>query len=93
MLGSAVGPGIGAGFQFGDIWLLARDGDANAGDWLRFALQNTPFINLWYVRPALDFLFINSLQEAARPGFLQRQERRRRKEMGQTRLWDAQGGF
>ncbi|MCB1991960.1 MAG: hypothetical protein KDG49_10920, partial [Geminicoccaceae bacterium] len=49
-----------------------------------FALGNTPFLNLFYVRPALDFLILNSLRESVSPGFLKRQAKRAREEFGQS---------
>ena len=63
----------------------ARSGEASAGDALNLALRNTPFANLWYLRPALEMAVLNELYETARPGYLRRQERRRRKDMGQER--------
>ena len=63
----------------------ARGGDATAGDALNLAVRNTPFANLWYARPALEMLFLSELRELARPGYLRRQERRRRKDMGQEK--------
>jgi len=78
-----IGPSIGAQADLLELAMKARDGDASAADALSWGLQNTPFINLFYVRPALDFLFLNSMREAASPGYLRRQETRRRQEYGQ----------
>jgi len=75
---TAIGPGIGSTFDLIDLILKARDASISAeeevrlADGLNFALQNTPFINLFYTRPALDYLFINSMREAASPGYLKR---------------------
>ncbi|MGZ2449574.1 hypothetical protein ACVIRO_002328 [Rhizobium ruizarguesonis] len=60
-----------------------------AGDILNLALNNTPFINLAYVRPALDVLFINSLRNWASPGYVNRQQRNRLKDYGQRPLLPA----
>lgn len=60
-----------------------------AGDLLNLTLQNTPFINLAYVRPALDVLFINSLRNWASPGYVNRQQRTRLKDYGQRPLLPA----
>lgn len=60
-----------------------------AGDILNLALNNTPFINLAYVRPALDVLFINSLRNWASPGYVNRQQRNRAKDYGQRQLLPA----
>ena len=55
-----------------------------AGDLLNLALNNTPFINLAYTRPALDILFINSLKNWASPGYTNRQRRNRQRDFNQT---------
>jgi hypothetical protein len=67
----------------------ARDGEAKAADALNIALQNTPFLSLWYARPALDLLILNSLRESLSPGFIQRQQQRRREDFGQERILPA----
>jgi hypothetical protein len=78
------GPSFGALGSVANLATRARDGDAKAGEALNIALQNTPFLNLFYVRPGLDYLFLNSLRESVSPGFLARQEQRRFKDYGQT---------
>jgi hypothetical protein len=85
-LESASGPVLGSAGQLFKIYESARDGDPNGGLMLDFALNNTPFINLFYTRPALDFLFINELREAVRPGYLERQRKRLKQERGQEYL-------
>lgn len=86
---TALGPGIGSVFDFIDLVAKARDAglsadeEVKAADWLNFSLQNTPFLNLFYTRPALDYLFLNSMREAASPGYLKRTEKRRRTDYGQ----------
>ena len=54
------------------------------GDLLRLALNNTPYINLAYTRPALDYLFLNSLRNWVSPGSIHRQVKRRKDDYGQT---------
>jgi hypothetical protein len=91
-LETVAGPGIGTAADFVKLVLKARDaglsGDeqVKAADWLNFATQNTPFANLFYVRPAVDYLFLKSMKEAASPGYTRRVEGRRRKEMGQSNI-------
>jgi hypothetical protein len=71
----------------GDVLRLygrATDGDDVSANAVRFAINNTPFINLFYVRPALDYLLLYQFQEALNPGFLRRYERRVEKENNQT---------
>jgi hypothetical protein len=60
-----------------------------AGDLLNLTLNNTPFINLAYVRPALDVLFINSLRNWASPGYVNRMQRGRFNTYGQRPLLPA----
>lgn len=89
---TAIGPAFGAAFDLGEMLLKARDAglssedEVKLGDYLNFATQNTPFMNLFYVRPALDYLFLNSLRDAASPGFMKRMESRRRETMGQESI-------
>lgn len=94
---SLLGPGVGAASELGGIVVGAiRDSgrltlgqvaeETSAGKVLSFTLANTPFANLFYARPALDWLFLNSLREAASPGYFRREDRRLREQFGQRRL-------
>jgi len=76
-----------------NLYLKARDGDAKAGDAMNLALQNTPFVNLWWTKPALDLLILNSLRETVSPGFLQRQHKRRFDDFGQRPLSATYNAF
>ncbi len=86
---TAMGPAPGAAFDLWDLFAKARDAGLSAdeevklADYLTFATQNTPFINLYYVRPALDFLFLNSLREFATPGYKKRMDSKRESTYGQ----------
>ena len=51
---------------------------------LRIAQNNTPFLNMFYARRALDYLLFHSLQESMNPGYLRRAERSMQKQTGQT---------
>jgi hypothetical protein len=88
-LETALGPTIGAGSGLVDLILKARDASVSSdeqvklADWLNYATQNTPFVNLYYVRPALDFLFLNSLHEVATPGYIRKTESKRQSQYGQ----------
>lgn len=84
-----LGPTIGAGSGLVDLILKARDASVSSdeqvklADWLNYATQNTPYVNLYYVRPALDFLFLNSLHEVATPGYIKKTESKRLSQYGQ----------
>jgi hypothetical protein len=53
---------------------------------LRFVTNNTPFMNLFYTRTAMDYLVLYHLQEMLSPGFLKRTERNLKNDSGQTFL-------
>jgi hypothetical protein len=88
-LETAAGPTAGAVTKAVLLFQAARDGDARAGSALSLALQNTPMLSLWYVRPAADYLILNTLREAASPGTLARRDRKRFEDYGQERWMPA----
>lgn len=53
-------------------------------------ISNTPFANLFYVKPAFDYLILNSFRETLSPGWQRRQMRNRQLEYGQDRLFPMQ---
>ena len=61
------------------------NGTAKAPDGQAFAIfkNNTPFLNLFYARAALDYLILYDVQEAVSPGSLKRMEKRIKEETGQ----------
>lgn len=67
---SMAGPVASTADRVISLFQKARSGDAKAGDAFRFAVDNTPFINLFWSRPLLNYLFLNQLQEAITPGSL-----------------------
>lgn len=75
------------GSTIDSLWNLTadiRDGDFKSakGDAVRLFLDNAPFINLWYLRGALDLGVIYSLQEMVSPGYLDRREADMEKQFG-----------
>jgi hypothetical protein len=77
------GPFIGTAADIYNLAMKAKGGDPDAGKALDVLVNNTPFINMFYTRPAIDFLFLNELRDTARPGYLRRQEQRAKSETGQ----------
>lgn len=53
---------------------------------VNWGLRNAPFINLFYTRLALDYLFLWQVQESVNPGFLRRFEKRIREQNHQN-MW------
>lgn len=84
-LETVAGPALGGAANLISIWQRAKEGEAKAGDALGVLMRETPFINLWWARPALDALILNSAREWASPGTLRRQARQREKDYGQER--------
>ncbi|MCK8788004.1 hypothetical protein M0638_26975 [Roseomonas sp. NAR14] len=82
-LETAAGPAAGEIAGWLNLYGKARSGEASAGEVLSRALASTPFINIWYLRPALNYLVLNELREALSPGYLTRQDQRRRQDYGQ----------
>lgn len=78
---------------FGDLWQAsadARDYAVSGGEDPFSASRafstlyaNTPGANLFWVKPAMDYLWVNSLREMLSPGFLRQQETSRRRDYGQ----------
>jgi hypothetical protein len=81
---SLAGPVLGVGFDSIKLWSKLVRGEADAGDALRLAQNNTPFLNLFYTRIALDYLILYDMQEAVAPGTLQRMTDRAANDYGQT---------
>ncbi len=54
---------------------------------IRMTLNNTPYINLFYTRAAMDWLFLDRIKEAMSPGYKRRMLRNMEKEFGQRPLF------
>lgn len=72
----------------GNIHQAARGEDTHAGaEAIRFVKGNTPLVNLWYTRAALDHAVFHKMQELVNPGYLARMERRAKREFDQEYWW------
>lgn len=85
-LETLAGPTLGTAASAIDLWSKVRSGDDAAASAMRLAQNNTPFLNLFYTRIAMDHLFLYSVQEAMNPGSLRRTEQLIQKENGQQFL-------
>ena len=77
------GPTLGTAGDVLKLWAKFRDGDDTAGDAAQLMLRNTPFMNLFYGKLAVDYLFAYELTEFVNPGYFKRIERRMKKDTDQ----------
>jgi hypothetical protein len=82
-LATVSGPTIGQFDDIAELYTRIRNGDDPSAQALRMAINNTPFVNLFYTRAALDYLILYQLQEMVNPGFLNRMEARIQRENNQ----------
>lgn len=82
LAGTLAGPLVGDIDQLHNLYLQARDGDAKAADAVRFIIDHTPYLNLHIVRPTMNYLILNRLQETLSPGMLNRYQQRVETEQG-----------
>lgn len=85
-IATALGPTVGTAEQILDVIGRMRAGDDPSAAAFRTLVSNTPFLNLFYTRAALDYLILYQIQEALSPGSLRRLEQRVEKENAQTFL-------
>lgn len=90
-LETAAGPTLGNIGDLVQIGLDARDTAMSGGEdtfgtakALSVGIGNVPYANLFYLKPALDYLFLNSLREAASPGYMRKQAATRKREYDQV---------
>jgi len=72
---SLAGPTISTAGRFIDLYHKALEGDKVAARAFNEVLNNTPFMNLFYVRPVLNYMILYQAQEWMSPGYLRRMER------------------
>lgn len=89
LLETLAGPTVGTASDVWELWAGLREGDLKAAQTFNVMMQNTPFMNMFYTRPALDYLILNSFHESLSPGYLRRQERNRKRDYGQERVIPA----
>jgi hypothetical protein len=93
-LETVAGPTIGTASDIVNTLLVTRDyaagkldgGKASspASQWVNILQGNTPFANLFYTKPALDYLIMNNVRDWATPGATERAIKNRKKDYGQT---------
>lgn len=83
---SVAGPTLSTGGRIVDLYHRALAGDDFAARAVNEGLNNTPFVNLFYTRAALNYLIFYRMQEMMNPGYLRRMERETEKDNAQTFL-------
>lgn len=83
---TAAGPALAEIGGFIELMAGLRDGDDVAARAFNTLINDLPFVNLFYTRLALDYLFLFQIQESLNPGYLTRMERRIAKDQGQVFL-------
>lgn len=85
-LAQLFGPTVSDANEAIKIMARAAEGRDPTAAGVRFVQSNTPFINLFYTRLALDYMVFWNLQEAVNPGSLARTEREMQERTGQQYL-------
>lgn len=84
LLETFAGPTLGTAGDIARLWARARDGEDFGPQLFQTVKNNTPFLNLFYLRGALDYLALYHIQEWLNPGYLRRMERRIARENNQS---------
>ena len=90
---SFLGPIAGSAFDTWDVAMAMLDRSLYDKDtkWeqkaLRLVRGNTPFMNVWYAKMALDHAVFNDLNEMLSPGYLRRQRQKSMRSYGQGYWW------
>ena len=89
-----MGPIIGGTFHelydltWGNVQERARGEPTHAAaEAIRFAQSNTPIINAWFLRAAMDHLIFQQAQEYLSPGYLEKVRKRQMHDTGQGNWW------
>jgi len=77
------GPTFGQMDDIAELYSRFIRGEDTAARSVRFAMNNTPGINLFYTRAALDYFLLYNIQELVNPGYLSRLESRIKQHQGQ----------
>jgi hypothetical protein len=72
------GPAFGQLDTLFDMKSRAMAGESIKGPAGKLLIDNTPFINLFYLRPVLDYFVLWNLREMLSPGYLQKMDERYR---------------
>jgi hypothetical protein len=83
-LETVAGPAAGVIGRTVDLYHQAIAGQDVGASAVREALNQTPFLNLFYTKLALDYLIMWNIQDTLNPGYVRRMQRNAEKQYGQT---------
>lgn len=63
------------------------------GNGIKLIYNNTPFLNLFYTKPAIDYFFADRVMNELRPGTMERRAQKKLTERGQESMWVQKEGF
>lgn len=86
-IAALAGPSAGTFEDIYKIYSEARKGEFAANQALKVGVGMVPGNNLFYVRPALDHMFLLQIQEELNPGYLRRMESNMKRTYGQEFLY------
>jgi hypothetical protein len=93
-LGPALGTAVDAvGIGVGNAWDKASGRKTHvAAETINLVRSNTPYVNLWYAKSAIDHAGMHALQENLSPGYLSKMQQRAKKDNGQDWWWAPGSG-
>ena len=81
---TVAGPTLGTADDLLEIWARLRNGEDAGAKAFQTMQANTPFLNLFYTRLAVDYMVSWHIQELLNPGALRRMERRMQREQDRS---------
>ena len=85
---AVLGPVLGGTFNTSaELFAGLRKGDPSASKAFRLLINNVPYSNLLVLRPVMDYLFLDEIQDNLTPGYKKR-KRKRMKEEGKEWWFD-----
>lgn len=97
--GTIAGPAISTATQAAaipvvNVWARSKGKPTHTfAEAVQLARSNSPFVNLWYAKAALDHAGMNALQENMSPGYLARIRKQAQQDWGQQYWWTPGTGL
>ena len=92
-LDTLIGPTAGMLSSVADLYGRMKSGDDVGSSVIRTIYNNTPALNVFYIKPVVDHFIMERIFNELNPGQAQRRERRLKRENDQTLLWQQTEGL